>query len=232
MTLDLHSPDVVPTRAVDRALALLSEVCGPEPIGLAEAARRTTLPASTALRLLRTLEAAGFVRRDADGAFSAGPRLLQLGATALSRSSLAHLGEPALRRIVGLTGESTYLSVRGPGDQAIHIAMAEGTRSVRHTSWVGRSVPLAGLAVGRALTGDVPRAGFVTQRDAFEQDVTAVAAPVRGPGGITAALSLVGPTHRLDDHCVERFGRIVADEAARLSSALGAGPTMEQETGA
>ena len=52
------------TRTVERALALLSEVCAGEAVTLTECARHTGLPASTALRLLRTLESVGFVSRD------------------------------------------------------------------------------------------------------------------------------------------------------------------------
>ena len=46
----------------------------------------------------------------------------------------------------GLVAESAYLSIAGPDDTAIYIALAEGTRAVRHTSWVGRSVARADLA--------------------------------------------------------------------------------------
>ncbi len=70
------------TRTVERALALLSEVCTREAVTLTECARHTGLPASTALRLLRTLESRGFISRDDDGgSFRAGPRMIQLGAT-------------------------------------------------------------------------------------------------------------------------------------------------------
>lgn len=232
MTADLRSTEGVSTRAVDRALALLSEVCGRESVSLTEAARSTGIPTSTALRLLRTLESAGFVGRAGDGSFSAGPRLLQLGATALGRNSLIRLAQPALDRIALATGETTYLSVRGPGDCATYIAMAESTRSVRHTSWIGRSVPLAGLAVGRALAGELPAADYVVQRDGFESDVTAIASAVRRPGGIAAAMSVLGPTYRIDDRSSARFGLVLASEAHALSAALGVNPATEQESDA
>src|SRR4051812_26617197 len=102
------------TRTVDRALALLAEVCAEESISLSECARRAGLPPSTALRLLRTLESSGFVERDSDGWFGAGPRLIQLGASAIGRQTLIKLAEPALNRIVEATGESAYLSIAGP----------------------------------------------------------------------------------------------------------------------
>jgi urocanate hydratase len=222
------------TRTVDRALELLAAVCSEGSITLSECARRAQLPTSTALRLLRTLESSGFVVRDSGGSFSAGARLIQLGAFALGRQSLVRLAEPAMRRIVAATGESTYLSITGPGDTAIYIGMVEGTHAVRHTSWVGRSVPLANLAVGRALTGSVPAVGYVAQRDRMERDVTAIAAPIRRPGGIAGALSLLGPNYRIDDRTMHAYGHIVSCEAQAIADQLGTPrevPTLREVTG-
>ena len=170
------------TRTVERALVLLAAVCAEGSVSLTEAARLAGLPASTALRLLRTLESSGFVSRDQGGAYHPGTRIIQLGATALGRQSLVELAQPSLERIVEQTGESTYLVVRGPGDTALYLAMVEGTHPIRHTSWVGRAIDLADLAVGAALRGDVPPAGFVAQHDRLDPDITAIAAPVLPPG--------------------------------------------------
>ena len=220
-----------PTRTVERALALLSEVCGDGRISLTECARRTELPASTALRLLRTLEAAGFVTRDDDGAFGAGPRMLQMGATAIGRNALAAMARPALVRIVESTGESAYLSVPGINESAIYIALVEGNHAVRHTSWVGRAVPCAGLAVGKVLGDDVPESGYVAERDRLEPDVTAIVAPIRYAGGVAGALSVLGPTYRIDDATMHRYGQIVAAEGRALSAMFETRPVhRRQET--
>jgi urocanate hydratase len=209
------------TRTVDRALALLAEVCAEESISLSECARRAQLPPSTALRLLRTLESSGFVARGDEGWFGAGPRLIQLGASAIGRQTLIRLAEPALHRIVAATGESAYLSIAGPNNTAIYVEMIEGTHSVRHTSWIGRSIPLEDLAVGQALNSLEPTEGYFAQRDRLEPDVTAIAAPIRRPGGVAGALSLLGPTYRIDDDTMHRYGQLVAHEAQDLSQQLG-----------
>jgi IclR family acetate operon transcriptional repressor len=210
------------TRTVDRALGLLAVVCEQDAIMLSECARRAGLPTSTALRLLRTLEGSGFVARGPDASFRAGPRLVQLGASALGRQALVGLAEPALKRLVAATGESAYLSIAGPADTAIYIAMVEGTHAVRHTSWVGRAMPCADLAVGAALRGDVGASGYVAQRDRTEPDVTAIVAPIRRPGGVAGALSLLGPTYRIDDDTMRTYGGIVSDEASALADQLAA----------
>ncbi|MEO6886912.1 MAG: IclR family transcriptional regulator [Jatrophihabitantaceae bacterium] len=209
------------TRTVDRALGLLAEVCAEGSITLTECARRAGLPLSTALRLLRALESSGFVVRNRTGSFSAGSRLIQLGATALGRQSIVHIAEASMHRIVETTGESTYLATAASGGTAIYIAMVEGTHPVRHTSWVGRTVPLANLAVGQALAGEVPPSGYVAERDRLEPDVTAIAAPIRWPGGIAGALSLLGPTYRIDDRTMHEYGRVVSIEARVIGDQLG-----------
>lgn len=209
------------TRTVERALALLSEVCSREAVSLTECAREAGLPASTALRLLRTLEQAGFVSRDDKASFRAGPRMIQLGATAIGRHELVRLASPALDRIGSATSESAYLSIRGVGETAVYVAQVEGTHAVRHRSWIGRAVPMAGLAVGQVLRGDIPAEGYVAGPDHLEPDVTAIVAPVRYPGGIAGALSVLGPTYRIDSETMHRYGRIVAAEAAGLSHRLG-----------
>jgi urocanate hydratase len=99
--------------------------------------------------------------------------------------------------------------------------MVEGTHTVRHTSWVGRAMPYEGLAVGDALRGVVPEVGYVAQRDRVEPDVTAIAAPIRRPGGVAGALNLLGPTFRIDNRTMHEYGQIVAHEARGLAAQLG-----------
>jgi IclR family transcriptional regulator, acetate operon repressor len=212
------------TRTVDRALELLALVCEGESPSLSECARRSQLPASTALRLLRTLEVRGFVSRDEHGSFIPGTRVLQVGAQALSRQWMVRLAEPGLQRIVAATGESAYLSMRGPGETAVYVAVAEGTRPVRHTSWVGRSVPLDGLAVGVVLSGGTPPCGYVAQRDRHEPDVTAIVAPVSWRGGVAGAVSLLGPTYRISEETMQQFGSVVRTEARLVSQQIGDSP--------
>jgi IclR family acetate operon transcriptional repressor len=221
---------VRPTRTVDRALALLAEVCSSDRVSLADCARSTDLPASTALRLLRTLESSGFVHRDPAGSFHPGPRMIQLGALAYGRQSLVAEAEPAMRRIVSECGESTYLAVPGTTGTALYVGMVEGTFSVRHTSWVGRTVPLDGTAVGAAMAGWTGPDGFVALRSAVEQDVSAVAAPVRRagvrtaaghPGPVVGVLCVVGPSYRLDENRLSAVGMVVSREAGALSQRFG-----------
>lgn len=204
------------TRTVERALLLLGTVCDRGPVTLADAARDVSLSASTALRLLRTLEATGFVRKDDDGGYRPGMRLVQLGAQALSHESLVSLADSALQRLVEETGESAYLNVPSQNGHGIYIAVREGTHSVRHTSWVGRSIPLKGTAAGRVLAGHTPADGYVIVRNGIEPDVTAIAAPVMSGDRVAASLSVVVPSYRITEPQAAEVGRLVAATAAGI----------------
>lgn len=207
-------------RTVERALALLAEVSVGEHLTLSECARRTSLAPSTALRLLRTLEATGFIEKQGTG-YQPGTRLVQLGAIALARQSLVTQVRPSLQRIVERTGESTYFVIRGAGNTAVYVAMVEGTHAIRHTSWVGRAIALEDLAVEQALIGTVSPCGYVAQRDRDAPDVTAIAAPIRWTGGVAGALNLLGPTYRMDEQTMHSYGAIVAAEADAIGAHLG-----------
>ena len=219
------------TRTVERALLLLGAVCDRGVVSLADAARDATLSASTALRLLRTLESTGFVRKDDDG-YRPGMRIVQLGAQALSHESLVSLSGAALDRLVGGTGESAYLNVPADDGHGIYIAVREGTHSVRHTSWVGRRIPLTGTAAGSVLAGEAPTCGYVVVRNGIEPDVTAVAAPVMIGDRIAASLSVVVPSYRISEQQAETLGQLVAAEASSiLNPAPGNPATSETHPG-
>jgi len=204
------------TRTVERALALLSAVCTDGSISLSDAARVVDLSASTALRLLRTLEGSGFVTRDPGGNFRPGASIIQLGALALGQESLVSICTPHMKLLVAETGESCYLSIPGPGETGIYIAIVEGTRSVRHASWVGRSIPLEGSAAGKILTGGQNGRGYAIVRSGVEDDVTAVAAPIVIGGRTVAALSIVVPSYRLDEAKAQAFGEELVKVAGHI----------------
>jgi urocanate hydratase len=208
------------TRTVERALALLATVCESGGTNLVDSARVCDLAPSTALRLLRTLETTGFVTKDEAGIYRPGGRIIQLGAQALSNESLIDLALPTMETLVSDTGESAYLSVRGHDNTAIYLNIVEGTHSVRHTSWVGRTVPMDASAVGHALRGEVPAAGYVVVERGVEADVTAIACPVRSQARIVAALSLVVPSYRLTAPTTERYGHMLASAAEEVSARL------------
>jgi IclR family transcriptional regulator, acetate operon repressor len=209
------------TRTVIRALTLLDVVAGTDGgTTLSEAARAVDLSPSTAMRLLNTLQAHGYLSRDGDGRFGAGPTLLRVGANALRRDPLYERAAPYLAGLAERTGETANLAIRD-GRSAVYLRSAPSPQAVRHVSWIGRGVPLTGTALGAALRDDVGDPGYAVVVAGVEPDVTAIAAPVRSEdGGVVAALSITGPSFRFADDDVQRCGRALVESAGHLAADL------------
>ena len=216
------APSASSTRAVERALGLLTQVCAEGAISLTDCARRVDLPTSTALRLLRTLETADFVARDQRGFFRAGARLTQLGAAAWVGRPGRHGGAvPAAHR-----GGDRRVGLRQRARSRGHGAVRRDGRGhalgpAHRLGRPHRRARRAPRSAARCAAG-WPCAGYVAKRSTVEPDVTAVAAPIWRPGGIAGPLSLVGPTYRIDD---EKLSSSVASCAARPQPSR---PTVRQ----
>lgn len=208
------------TRTVDRALDLLAAVTERSALTLSDAARQTDLAPSTALRLLRSLEGAGLVTRDDDGRYRPGAQLIRLGARAFTREPLVELSGEPMRALAEKTGESVYLAIAGPAGTAVYIAIVEGTHSVRHTNWVGRTVPLDGTAVGAVLRGEVEADSVAMIKDTVERDVTALSAPITVQGSPVGALSTLVPTYRCTDELAESCRQALVEATAQIADAL------------
>ncbi len=210
-------------RATDRGLSLVREVADhPHGLPLAELARAVGLSASTALRQLRALEAAGFAERRADGLWVPGPELMRIARNLAAVATLPRLAEPVLSSLAELLGESAYLAEAADDRTAVYVAMESGTHAVRHVSWLGHTVPRRGTAVGRALVGDVDPDGVAVREDVVESGITAVSAPVRDVhDDVVAAVSVVGPSFRLAGDALAAARLAVAEHAARLSRLAG-----------
>jgi len=219
MKSDLHV-----SQSAARALSLLDTVISQGPLTLGAAAESNAMAPSTALRHLRALVAAGWLAQDGAGYYVGGPTSLRIALRLLGDSPFARLTEaaqPHLDALVGATQESAYLAVRD-GSEAIYVAISESPRAIRHAGWVGRSVPIAGTAVGESLgaevvAGDVPVSVNV---GALEDDVAGVTVPVFGGDGVVAALSVLGPLERFDHEARTEAGRVLRRESALLGATL------------
>lgn len=215
------------TRTVIRALTLLDTVTSTDGgCTLSEAARAADLSPSTTMRLLHTMQAHGYLSR-AGGRFLAGPSLLRVGASALRRDPLFDRAATYLAHLAEETGETANLAIRD-GQTAVYLRSAPSPQAVRHVSWIGRGVPLAGTALGAALRNAVDASGYVVVRGAIEPDVTAVAAPVpAADGAVLAALSITGPSFRLSARDIDRCGHALVEAAAALATELAAAAAPE-----
>ena len=222
------------TQSIDRAAQLLIRVVeSTQPPSNGELAERAGLPKSTTSRLVAALERQGLVQRLGDrGRLRPGPVLLRY-ANRDASATLVELAAPALLRLADASGETSNLAVPGP-DGVEHLAQEDTAHFVGTTDWVGRRVPFELAANGKVFlafglaehpTAELTRIrarGYATSVDELELGLSALAAPVFGPGGeALAALSISGPTARLTSERIAQLAPLLMEEATRLAERLG-----------
>jgi DNA-binding IclR family transcriptional regulator len=214
---------------IDKAamvLAALEEA----PRSLPELVAATGFSRATAHRLAVALEVHGLVRRDDDGRFTLGVRLIALGRTAAEAIPLADAAVPALGALRDETGESVQLYLRD-GDRRVCIAALESPHGLRTIVPMGASLPLdvgsAGrILSGRAGAGSGPAArGWAESVGEREAGVASVSAGVLDADGApVAAVSVSGPIERTTRHPGDRYGDAVLAAARRIEVAAGLHP--------
>jgi DNA-binding IclR family transcriptional regulator len=144
--------------SVARAMELLDVLGASETgLGVNELARRIGVNASTASRLLATLQDAGLVSREQGGPYRLGLKLVTLSDRVLSQLDVRQLARPLLGRLVQDTGETATLSL--PGErEAITVDFVPSSSSVVSMARVGRpSIPHA-TAAGKVMLAYHPPA--------------------------------------------------------------------------
>jgi DNA-binding IclR family transcriptional regulator len=218
-----EAPELNAPGPIERVLRLLTCFDGQKDgISLTELAQQVNLAPSTTSRLLKVLEQYAFVRRGPDRLYRLGPQVIQLGLVALRDMSLYETARPHLRILAEETGESVQLGVL-TGKDVLYIDQVSSHRLVQVASWVGRTVPVDDTAIGAAMRGKVCAAGYTATRHTIDPDVSSVAAPIFDPAGaIIGAINVIGPTYRISDEQLTKFGLLVAEHSQQISSRLGA----------
>jgi DNA-binding IclR family transcriptional regulator len=245
--------------AVERAASTLDALATGGELGTNELARRTGLHPSSVSRLLATLADSGLVQHVAEtGRYRLGVRLVELGNAVLARLDLREVARPHLRALVEETGETATLSAPGDPD-AITVDFVQSASSVQSVARVGRPSVAHATATGKVALafGDdslppgrlpaftertiVDRAalarevaivreqGWARAEGEREEDLHALAAPVRGSRGeLTAVLGVQGPASRFGEEAMGRALPALLARAAAVSDALGWRPTAKE----
>jgi DNA-binding IclR family transcriptional regulator len=206
---------------LDKSVTVLDALAG-GPRTLNELVEATGIARATTHRLAVALEAHGLVRRDPEGRFALGVRLVALGRAAAEAIPLANLAADALDDLRGETRESVQLYVR-EGDRRVCIASLESPHGLRTIVAMGASLPLGTGSAGRVLGGaDTDGAGWVESVGEREAGVASVSAPVLDADGrVVAAVSVSGPIERTTRQPGRRYGDAVARAARRIERAAG-----------
>ena len=143
-----------------RALKLLNCIAdlADNEVGVTELAQQVGLPASTAHRLLTTLEQENFARFDPDRrTWSIGVRAFITGNAFARTRNLARLARPLMRRLMEDSGETVNLAIE-EDDRAVYVAQIECRQMMRVFARPGSSVPLHCSGVGKAILSGVSEA--------------------------------------------------------------------------
>lgn len=140
------------SQSLERGLRMLSHLGG-GPRTLDELAQRLGVHKSTALRLLRTLEAARFVRRADAHHYRLGSALFELAHHALDELDLRSLARPHLAELGRSTEHTVHLATY-EDDQVLYIDKVDSKHPVRMYSRIGKRAPVHCTAVGKVLVAE------------------------------------------------------------------------------
>ncbi len=118
-------------RAVLRSLAILECFSVDKPaISLQEIYRRVNLPKSTTLRLVLTLQEAGYLLQRADQRYTLSYKLLLLGSVVRETVDVREITRPVMEELSRSTGETVTLSTRS-GHERICLDIVQSSSLLR-----------------------------------------------------------------------------------------------------
>ncbi|CAM3505937.1 IclR family transcriptional regulator [Isoptericola cucumis] len=146
-----------PLGSVDKALLTLDALAraGAGGTTLAALAAEVGANKSTLHRTLSALRHRGYAEQDDAGTYRLGPAVLALGTAYLAEDNLPALLRPALEALRDDVDELVHLGVLA-GTEVVYLDKVEPQRPLRVWSAVGRRVPVATTALGRALLAAAP----------------------------------------------------------------------------
>ena len=206
--------------AVTRALTLLDRLAQQrEPMSLAQLTHELALPKSSVHGLCNTLMSFGYLRRERDGAFLIGPRVMSLAEAFVAGTDVAREFNALWAEAASAPKETVLLSVLSGAD-ALFVAVRNSARPLGLAYNVGMRLPAYLSASGRAMLShcdpDEVRALFAGGLN--------IRLTRKGPREIEALLRELALTRRrgysIDDEAVREgvysFGAPVFDASGRV----------------
>ena len=238
----------VSVRAVERALdILLAFRPQDDALTVADLLGRVELSRPTLYRLLRTLQGKQFLISSGDPQrFRLGPAVAQLAHVWTEGLDLGSVAEPMMRKVWDDTGETVALFVP-EGAFRLCIAEMPSSQALSFKRGVGYRERLVVGASGKAILAHIPDKlgshaaglqvelkkysrelalikdrGYAISKNELIQGAVAVSAPFFNRAGeVAGALSVFGPSVRLSDAQIAKFGKLLVREAREISQVLG-----------
>lgn len=221
-------------QSVARAAQLLEMFTVERPaLSLSEITERLEVSKPTAHRYATALRDAGLVRQ-ADGAYTLGPRVVELASAALAGLEVIEVAGPHLARLGAETSQSAVLSVwDGEAPVVVRVHDAAAGRIVRIVVATGSRLPTEsaqGMVFRAFMDRDDPDPALVAARRdrlAYFPDVVegiaALAAPVLRGEEIVATVALVGTSAAIARSPRAAMSRTLVAAGKALSQELGHG---------
>lgn len=225
----------MPVKSADRTVRILEAFAAAgEPLGVAELARRLSIPVSACFGLVRTLEWRGYLYElGARKGWYPTLRWLQKARAVADRDPVLERVAPLLQDLCAASGETVVLAKRS-GKMVVYLDVLESDNPIRYTAQAGDRKPLHSSAAGKAVLGamapaereallaslKLPRitARTIVRRELLEKDL---AAGVRRGWYVTRGENVP------DVHAIAVPARIDAE----IYAVVIAGPAHRFETG-
>jgi IclR family transcriptional regulator, pca regulon regulatory protein len=183
------------SQSLERGLAILSSFSAErQVVGVSEIALELGLTRSTAHRYIATLAQLGYLQQDAaTRKYALGPRVLDLGFTAINSMELRHVAAPHLQRLCDETGHTVNMAILDDVD-IVYVERFRASR--RHQNeidldlHVGSRLPAYCTSMGKVLLAFLPDAeqAELLRRITFAR---------RGPNTLTSRAALLAELRRV-----------------------------------
>ncbi len=137
---ELSKSDIL--QSVDKSIDVLLHVAQHPDIRLSEIARNINETKPRILRMLRTLERRGLIRKNEKGGYRLGNTAIVLGTAASTQVDLVRVANPILEELGRKTNETTQLRIIDNGE-SLCIAKFEPMRDLRVQATIGRRRPIS-----------------------------------------------------------------------------------------
>jgi IclR family pca regulon transcriptional regulator len=193
------------SQSLERGLSILSSFKSARPLlGVSELAREIGLSRSTTHRYVATLAALGYLEQDeVTRRYRLGPRVLDLGFSAINSMELREISVPHLQRLSDETGHTVNMAILDGAD-IVYVercrSSRQGQREIDLNLHVGSRLPAYCTSMGKVLLASLPD----DERDAA---LDGVELTQRGPNTLTQRSALVAELEQ-----VQRRGLAVNNE--------------------
>jgi IclR family pca regulon transcriptional regulator len=183
------------SQSLERGLAILSAFRSGRPLlGVSDLGREVGLGRSTTHRYVATLTALGYLQQDAaTRKYRLGPRVLDLGFSAINSMEVREVAAPHLRRLSDDTGFTVNMAILDGAD-VVYVERCRSTqagqREIDLNLHVGSRLPAYCTSLGKVLLAFLPPAEL-------EQALSRISFDRRGPNTIVSTKVLLAELQRV-----------------------------------